>query len=217
LSSIEVAGQSGSRGKPDSSHEPTVGWRVFMSKSLRGQCLVAAKSLRDPNFYKSVVLLLEHNEQGATGLVINRPSSICVAHALSGHFNLPDTDDVVFMGGPVEPTALLMLHDAEAFSCSESSPTPGVFVGGSAETFEQVLLTATDEEPHTHFRIFSGYSGWGEGQLETEIDRGDWLVHPGCRELVFLIDPYEVYDLILQRVFEASAVLPYRVKDASLN
>lgn len=189
-----------------------------MANSLRGQCLIAAKSLRDPNFYKTVVLLLEHSEQGATGLVLNRPSSVCVAHALSGHFNLPDSDAVVFMGGPVEPAALLMLHDVEALSGSESSPAPGVFVGGSAETFEKVLLTDASGEPAApRYRIFSGYSGWGEGQLEGEIERGDWLTHPACHDLVFATDPYEAYEAVLQHVFEANCLLPYRVKDATWN
>jgi putative transcriptional regulator len=189
-----------------------------MLNSLRGQCLIAAKSLRDPNFYKTVVLMLEHTEQGATGLVLNRPSSVCVAHALSGHFTLPETDDVVFVGGPVEPTALLILHDAESLGCSDSSPAPGVFVGGSAESFEQVLLSsASDDEDRARFRVFSGYSGWGEGQLDGEVERGDWLIHSGSHDLVFETDPYEVYDVALQLFFGANDLLPYRVKDPTLN
>ena len=189
-----------------------------MSNSLRGQCLIAAKSLRDANFYKTVVLMLEHNLQGATGLVLNRPSSVRVAHALSGHFTLPDTEEVVYMGGPVEPTALLILHDAESLGSSESSPAPGVFVGGSAESFEQVLLSSASEDAdRACFRVFSGYSGWGEGQLEDEIERGDWLIHSGSHELVFEIDPYEVYEAALQKFFSANDLLPYRVKDPSLN
>jgi putative transcriptional regulator len=187
-----------------------------MSESLRGHCLVATKSLRDPNFHKTVVLLLEHGDQGATGLIVNRPSSIKVAHALSGHFNLPEMDDVVFVGGPVEPSALLMLHNAELFQDSESSPVPGLYIGGSAESFEQVLMKSGTGD-QAHFRIFSGYSGWGAGQLESEIDHGDWLVHPGCCDLLFRADPYEVYDIVLQRIFEAKRLLPYDVKNAQWN
>lgn len=189
-----------------------------MFNSLRGQCLLAARSLRDQNFYKTVVLMLEHTEQGATGLVLNRPSSVRVAHALSGHFTLPDTEEVVFMGGPVEQSALLILHDAEGLGCSDSSPAPGVFIGGSAESFEQVLLSSTsDDEDRARFRVFSGYSGWGGGQLEGEIERGDWLIYSGSHELVFEIDPYEVYDIALQKFFGSNDLLPYRVKDPSLN
>lgn len=187
-----------------------------MTTSLRGQCLVASKSLRDPNFYKTVVLLLEHGEQGATGLIVNRPSSIKVSHALSALFSLPESDDVVFVGGPVEPSALLMLHNADSFQDSESSPVPGLYIGGSAETFEQVLnCGAGTDQPH--FRIFSGYSGWGPDQLEGEIDRGDWLLHPGCCDLLFRADPYEVYDLVLKKIFASKRLLPYDVTNSEWN
>lgn len=188
-----------------------------MSKSLRGNCLVAAKALRDPNFHKTVVLLLEHGDQGATGLIVNRPSSIKVAHALSGHFDLPEMDDVVFVGGPVEPTALLMLHNADMYQENEASPVPGLFIGGSAESFEQVLRNCGSGADQPHFRIFSGYSGWGAGQLEGEIERGDWLMHPGCCDLLFRADPYEVYDVVMQKIFEAKRLLPYDVKNAQWN
>lgn len=190
-----------------------------MSNSLRGNCLVAAKSLRDPNFHKTVVLLLEHGEQGATGLIVNRPSSIKVSHALCGQFaNLPDLEDVVFVGGPVEPSALLMLHNADEYQDSDASPVPGLYIGGSAASFEHVLLSCSGNgNDHPNFRIFSGYSGWGAGQLEGEIDRGDWLLHPGCCDLLFRADPYEVYDIVLQKIFEAKRLLPLDAKHARWN
>ena len=173
-----------------------------MSKSLRGHCLVAAKSLRDPNFHKTVVLLLEHGDEGATGLILNRPSSLKVSHVLSAHFNMPELEDVVFDGGPVEPMALLMLHNADVLQEAESSPLPGLYIGGSVETFKKVLTNFGTDVNQPHFRIFLGYSGWGSGQLEGEIERGDWLVYPGCCELLFRSDPYEVYDIVLQKIFE---------------
>jgi len=189
-----------------------------MFHSLRGQCLIAAKSLRDENFYKTVVLLLEHTATGATGIVLNRPSSVRVSHALSGHFTLPETSEVIFIGGPVEPTALVILHDDNSLESSDASPASGVFVGGSAESFERVL-TAGDSgiDARARFRVFSGYSGWGGGQLDEEIERGDWLILPGSHELVFETDPYNVYETALQQYFEANDLLPYRVKDPSLN
>jgi putative transcriptional regulator len=189
-----------------------------MSKSLRGRCLIAAKSLRDPNFYKTVVLMLEHSEEGATGLVLNRPSTVRVCHALSGHFkNLRESVDLIFIGGPVEPTALVMLHDSNELGETESSPAPNVFIGGSAESFEQVLRPNGDESETTRFRVFSGYAGWGAGQLEGEIERGDWLIQDCSHALVFATDPYEVYDVALEQILRADPLMPYRVKDASLN
>ncbi|WP_010582852.1 YqgE/AlgH family protein [Schlesneria paludicola] len=189
-----------------------------MSESLRGQFLIAAKRLRDGNFYKAVVLLLEHSDQGAMGLVINRPSSIRVSHALAGHFNLPDTDDVVFGGGPVEPSALVILHDDANFEDEGPSVVPGLFVGGSPSAFESVIREAADSDHLKHsFRVLSGYAGWGAGQLESEIDRGDWLLHPADRELVFHQDPYAIYEVALQKFYEANHFLPHRIKDPSTN
>ncbi len=189
-----------------------------MTESLRGRFLIAAKRVRDDNFYKTVVLLLEHGEQGAMGLVINRPSSIKVAHALAGHFDLPETDDVVFCGGPVEPSALVILHDDSAFQDDSPSVLPGLFVGGSPDAFEQVIgeAAASDSLKHS-FRVFSGYAGWGAGQLEGEIARGDWLSHPACRDMVFHEDPYAIYETILQKFYSANHILPHRVKDATAN
>ena len=189
-----------------------------MFESLRGRFLIAASRLRDDNFYKTVILLLEHGEHGAMGLVINRPSSIRVSHALAGHFDLPETDDVVFGGGPVEPSALVILHDDTAFEDSGPSVLPGLFVGGSPEAFEQVIREAAESGSMKHsFRVFSGYSGWGTGQLENEIDRGDWLTHPACRELVFHDDPYSIYEVLLQKFYESNHLLPHRVKDPTAN
>ena len=198
---------------------PTTHARLFnMTESLRGRFLISAKRLRDDNFYKTVVLLLEHGEHGAMGLVINRPSSIKVSHALGGHFDLPETDDVVFGGGPVEPSALVILHDDSAFEESGPPVLPGLYVGGSPDAFEQVIAEAAASDNMKHsFRVFSGYSGWGPGQLEGEIARGDWLSIPACRELVFHEDPYAIYEVLLQKFYEANSIVPFRVKDPALN
>ena len=73
------------------------------SPLIKGQFLIAGKQMRDPNFYRSVVLMVEHGESGAMGLVVNRPSNVSGARALSEHFDLPESDQLVYVGGPVEP------------------------------------------------------------------------------------------------------------------
>lgn len=189
-----------------------------MTESLRGQFLIAAKRLRDDNFYKTVVLMLEHGDQGAMGLVVNRPSSIRVSHALAGHFTLPDTEDVVYGGGPVEPSALVILHDDATLQEEATSILPGLFVGGSPDAFERVIVESASSDSMKHsFRVFSGYAGWGPQQLDNEVSRGDWLSHPATRELVFHPDPYELYDILLQQFYAANHLLSHRVKDASAN
>ncbi|MEX0718792.1 MAG: YqgE/AlgH family protein [Planctomycetaceae bacterium] len=176
--------------------------------SLRGRFLIAGKRLKDPNFYKTVVLLVEHGSEGAMGLVVNRPSSITVAHALSEHFDLPATDDVVYLGGPVEPSALFILHDAEFVESDEPPVVPGLYVGSSADAFERVVRSATQAESAANFRIYSGCAGWAPGQLEGELERGDWHVLPACSELTLCSDPYETWDQLLHKVHEAHRILP---------
>jgi putative transcriptional regulator len=189
-----------------------------MTESLRGYFLIAAKQLRDENFYKTAILILENVDTGSMGLIINRPSSIRVSHALAGHFNLPETEDVVFGGGPVEPSALVIIHDDVNFKDDGPSVLPGLFVGGSPEAFEKVICEAASSGTLKRcFRVLSGYAGWGPGQLESEISRGDWLVYPACREIVFHDDPYSIYDDLLKRFYEENHILSHRVKDPQSN
>jgi len=178
-----------------------------MPESLRGHCLIAAKKLRDHNFYKTVVLMVEHGSEGAMGLVVNRPSSVTVAHALSEHFKLPETDDLVFVGGPVEPSALFILHNSPELDHSESPVIPGVFVGSSPDIFEQIVRSSAEGNPDLQFRIYSGCAGWAPGQLEGEIARGDWHSHPAVVEAVFGDDPYAVWDAMMAKVYESHRIL----------
>jgi putative transcriptional regulator len=179
-----------------------------MPESLRGHCLIAAKRLRDPNFYKTVVLMVEHGSDGAMGLVINRPSSVTVAHALSEHFKLPETDDLVYVGGPVEPSALFILHNSSELDRKESPLIPGVFVGSSADVFEEIVRSSAGGNPDLQFRIYSGCAGWAPGQLEGEIARGDWYSHPAETYAIFGEDPYAVWDSMIAKVYESNRILP---------
>jgi putative transcriptional regulator len=171
-----------------------------MAKSFRGQVLVAAKHLRDANFYKSVVLLVEHHAQGAMGLVLNRPSTILVSHALPNHFGLEDCVDLVYCGGPVEPPALMVLHSSTDLAEDERPIVPDVYIGSSETAFREAVRQANLPQAAVRCRVYSGYSGWGPGQLEDEIKRGDWYLTPGSAESVFHDDPYEVYELLLKEV-----------------
>lgn len=188
-----------------------------MSESLRGHYLIASKCLRDPNFYKTVVLLVEHNDEGSMGLVINRPSCVTVAHALSEHFKLPETDDLVYVGGPVEPSALFILHNAPELGAEEKPVVPELYVGSSAEVFEQIVRSAAGGNPDLNFRIFSGCAGWAPDQLEGEIARGDWHVHPATAKAVFTDDPYQVWDCLLQKFYESNRILPQFTKNPEWN
>src|ERR1700684_1070664 len=165
-----------------------------MPECLRGNGLIAARRLRDPNFYKTVVLMVEHGSDGAMGLVINRPSSVTVAHALSEHFKLPETDDLVYVGGPVEPSALFIVHNSLEFDQDESPVIP--------EVCEQIVRSSSEGHPDLRFRIYSGCAGWGAGQLEGELARGDWHTLPAHDRAIFSDDPYLVWDELMAKVQE---------------
>lgn len=178
-----------------------------MSESLRGQFLIAGCKLRDPNFFKTAVLIIEHGSDGAMGLVVNRPSSVTVSNALAGHFDLPETGEPVYFGGPVEPAALFILHSAVEFDPQEPAVLPGLFVASSAEVFSEVVRATCQGEGDSHYRVFSGCAGWAPNQLEKELARGDWFIHPARPELVFHDDPYVVWDTLLSEVYRSKRLL----------
>ncbi|MGH7200140.1 MAG: YqgE/AlgH family protein [Planctomycetaceae bacterium] len=188
-----------------------------MSDSLRGHYLIAGKHLRDPNFYRTVVLMVEHGEEGAMGLVINRPSSVKVAHALAEHFNLPDQEQVVFIGGPVEPSHLFILHNVSHLHLDDEEEgltlLPGVHVTNRADVLEKVMAVIAEGQDagggDLRYRILSGCAGWAPGQLESELARGDWYVQPANSELLFLDDPYEVWEATLRRFDQLSQLAPH--------
>ncbi len=188
-----------------------------MAESLRGHFLVAGPRLKDTNFFKSVVLIFEHGDEGAMGVVINRPSSICVTHALGAHFKLPQTDDVVYVGGPVEPNALFIVHSADELSDGETPILPGLYVDTNADVFEEVVERAMCDNDGLPFRVFCGCAGWGPGQLEGELARGDWLTLPADIDFLFDENPYCVWERLVARVQEEHRLLPHRCDNPEWN
>lgn len=180
-----------------------------MSNSLRGQFLIAGCRLRDPNFFRTVVLIVEHGPDGAMGLVINRPMSVTVAQALTGHLELPGKkSELVYSGGPVEPAALFVVHDSECVDPDEPPVVPGVYMGSSAEVFERIVCCEAQSDEGLHYRVYCGCAGWGPGQLEGELARSDWLVLPAAASYVFHGDPYAVWDELLAQSYQARRLLP---------
>ena len=176
-------------------------------ESLRGQFLIAGSRLRDPNFFKTAVLIVEHGPDGAMGLVVNRPSSVTVAHALTGHLELPENHELVYVGGPVEPAALFVIHNSEQIDPTESPVVPGVFMGSSAEVFQDILEAGENDDEDLRYRVYCGCAGWGPGQLEDELDRGDWFTMSANSGFVFHTDPYAVWDELLRQSYQNRRLL----------
>jgi putative transcriptional regulator len=149
-----------------------------MSDSLAGHLLIAIPDMYDPNFSRTVVILFQHSEEGASGVVLNRPSDVTVARVWDEVAKEPcDCQELINIGGPVEGP-LIALHTSLALA--ESSVIPGVFISMGRDHLNE-LVNQTEQQ----FKIFSGYSGWGAGQLESEIEQGGWLTHAANADHVF--------------------------------
>lgn len=179
-----------------------------MTEPLRGKFLVAARHLRDPNFYKSVVLIVEHNDGGAMGVVVNRPSGVTLSNALKKHFELPDDGELVYVGGPVEQNALFILHNSEELGQVENLIVPGLFAGSSPEIFEKIVERAIEGDSELRFRVFFGCAGWAPEQLEGELSRSDWLVCPATAEQAVSQDPYVLWEDLFTLHRQRNPVVP---------
>jgi putative transcriptional regulator len=146
--------------------------------STQGQFLVASPYLGDPNFNRSVVLMITHHDEGALGLVLNRPMNNTVRDILrlAGETEC-DCVDPIYYGGPVQGPLVAVHTLAEQ---SEAEIVPGVYFSAHKDHIRAVV------DGGHRFRLFSGYSGWGEGQLDGELDVGGWLTTPATAELIFL-------------------------------
>ncbi|MCA9051792.1 MAG: YqgE/AlgH family protein [Planctomycetaceae bacterium] len=188
-----------------------------MSQSLQGQFLVASGQLRDGNFYRSVVLMLEHSEESAMGLVINRPSSISVDAALSKLKVTSKYADPIFSGGPVETTALFILHNCPELGQMDQQIADGIYVTGSQDSFDSLLNKGVTCNHECGFRVYCGYAGWGPQQLESEIGRGDWRILSPDSGLVFNKDPYTIWEKCTELLQQQHRLLPHDVRNAEWN
>ena len=178
--------------------------------STRGKLLIAGPGLMDPNFWRTVVLMVEHSEEGALGLVLNRPSETTVGEAVSELEHLLDVDDRLFIGGPVQPSALIVLAEFD-------DPEQAALIA-----FLDIGVLATDSPEDgapalRRGRAFVGHAGWGPGQLESELERGDWILEPARREDVFTGGALELWPTVLTRKGGSYALLARMPPDPSVN
>jgi putative transcriptional regulator len=177
--------------------------------SLHGKLLISSPALIDPNFRRTVILITHHDDEGAMGLVLTRPSDVRVADAVPDLSDLPWADEVVYVGGPVQPDAIMALAE---FDDVDDAAAPVVghvgFVPADA-TVEDVAIR--------RLRVFSGYAGWGAGQLEAELDEPSWIVVAAKPDDAFAADPDELWRTAIERKGDRFALLAGMPFDPSLN
>lgn len=179
-----------------------------------GSLLLASPALLDPNFVDTVVLLLDVNEEGALGVVLNRPSALPVSEVLGEWGDVVDEPEVLFQGGPVSTDGALAVALASA---------DGLDAAGFKSMWGRVGLLDLDTPRELvdgtvdRLRIFAGYAGWGAGQLQAEVAEGSWYVVPGRVDDVFAGEAPDLRRRVLRRQPGDLAMHATRPADPELN
>ena len=165
---------------------------------LRGRLLVASTKLGDPNFDRSVILVLDHGDEGALGVVLNRPTPVPVGEILDPWAAQAEAapPDVIFRGGPVSPDAVIGLARAPAAASDTTAWRAVIDSVGIVD-----LAVPPDAQPVVPdgARLFSGYAGWAADQLEGELAEGAWFVVDALGEDVFCADPEQLWHDVVRR------------------
>ena len=161
----------------------------------KGIFLVASPGLRDPNFRQTVVLLCEHGDDGALGVVVNRPTAMMLSEAVPQIPVLEGQCHKLFAGGPVQPNQVMILFRLSQEGTEQHHIFDGVYLGGDLGILERVLTRPSGAET---FRAYIGYSGWGAGQLENEMQSGAWITLPADPFVVFEKDPQQIWPDIMR-------------------
>jgi putative transcriptional regulator len=174
-----------------------------VAESLSGQLLVASPSMSD-QFRRAVVLVVEHNEEGAFGLVLNQPSDSTVGEVAGDLGELIGSEHVVHVGGPVQPNAVTAIGE-------HSEPE-----AATKQVLGAVGMVDLDDPPELHrVRVFAGYAGWGPGQLDAELEAEAWIVEPARPDDVFAEG--DLWAGVLERKGGEYALLARMPLDPSLN
>jgi len=168
-------------------------------RSIAGRFLVASESMGDPRFRQTVIYMIEHNQEGALGLVVNRPLGTAPVAALLERLGLDPAqasgEISMAQGGPVEPGRGFVLHSAEVMDEHSEAIGPGVALG----PWEIMLRQIGRGEGPKHSLFILGYAGWAPGQLDGELARGDWFVILANPDAVFAKDPAQTWRRALQQ------------------
>src|SRR6267142_850763 len=162
-------------------------------KFLKGQLLLDSGQLRGSFFQRTVLLICQHDAEGAFGLVLNRGTGSNVGEMIVA--DLPDALKTfpLYLGGPVQPSALSFLY-SDSF-IPDANVIPNLTLGHSLDALRDI---GESFSPDRKIRMFAGYAGWSPGQLEEEMKRDAWLTHPASLELVFETEPTQLWQSILR-------------------
>jgi len=179
-------------------------------ESLQGSLLISSGGLYDPNFRHTVVLVGEHNSDGALGVVLNRALDVTVEQAIPTLSELVTPGEALFQGGPVSPDGPVLLAELAHPDLADILVfgSVGFLVGEIAADIRPSIIRA---------RVFAGYSGWGPGQLEAEMAVESWIVEPALADDVFTDAPNSLWSRVLDRKGPEYGLLSRMPYDPSTN
>jgi putative transcriptional regulator len=168
----------------------------FSVLPAKGKFLVASRTLADPRFRETVVLLISYGTEGATGLIINRPTKVPLAEMLPSMPGLKKRADIVYYGGPVEGPRLLMLIRSGEKPEESGRVFGNVYVSSSRNTLERMIGAHRTQK---QIRFYAGYAGWFSGQLDREVSRGDWHIVSADADSIFEKKSSEIWQELFRR------------------
>ena len=180
-----------------------------MADKLPGHLLIASPQMRDPNFHRTIVLVIRDGDEGTMGVVINRPLEITVKQACEDALETAcNMDGHLHHGGPCDgPLMVLHAGDAHGETSGDLKVLPGVWFCTDKDEIGHLLA-----DGGVAMKCFVGYSGWGEGQLDGEMEAGSWLVYPGSAAAVFGGDPKQ-WSKLMTQITLGDEIDPKRIPD----
>lgn len=160
-----------------------------LNKPTKGLLLIADARMPDPRFRESVILLVEHSDQGTMGLIINRRTRLAVHEVLPELDASSGEDRALYFGGPVGIHRLVILLRGTPVPATSTHIIDDVYLSAASAALEELVPMTSDQQ----LRVFIGYAGWAQGQLESELLEGSWFLRPAEPELIFATDVDEVW------------------------
>ncbi len=191
-----------------------IGKGVFdnMPEVQEGSILISEPFLKDPNFDRTVIIMVKHNDEGSLGFVLNRPLDLTLGEVAN---DFESMSNALFVGGPVQQNSLHFLHKGSVEISESTLVSPGLYWGGSFDDLKWKMKSG--EIKNEDIRFFLGYSGWDSGQLADEISGKSWIVANLGDDSIFDIAPQNLWRHILEHMGGEFKVVSNYPEDPRLN
>jgi putative transcriptional regulator len=183
------------------------------SQIQKGTFLIATPELETGLFFRAVILICEHNQNGSFGIVINKSLELEMPEEIINLHNLANPHIGIRAGGPVQTNQMMLLHTSSEIPHQTLKICEGVFLGGDLQFLQEAITNENGPQIHLCF----GYSGWGAAQLEREFLDGSWFLFPASQRYIFYTSPDKLWPLLLREMGGRYASLSMIPEDLSVN